>query len=75
MEKRRWKRSGRVYRFNSDSGQSIIFRAENTSFWKWGVWGHKFSAQGIEWSLKRAKEKANANLDRLSDPRVTEASA
>lgn len=65
-EKRRWKRKGRVYRFYSDSAQAIIFGAEDCSFWAWGVWGKNFSEEGIVWSLKRAKEEANRNLDRIS---------
>lgn len=62
---RRWKRKGRTYRFNCKEAQSIIFGSElPMAMWAWGVWASKFSAEGIEWSLARAKQRTNEALDK-----------
>ena len=72
MKKRRWKRSGRVYRFSAPEVQSLVFSAPPPfSMWAWAVWASKFSAEGVEFSLKRAKEKANEQLDRLEAKQVS----
>jgi hypothetical protein len=63
---RRWIRKGRVYRLFAGDVQSIIFGAEgDISMWAWGVWASKSTAEGIEFSLKRAKQCANEALDKV----------
>lgn len=62
--KRKWRRDGkRVYRFDSDKAQSIIFAAPFLSMWAWGVWGSHFTQEGIESSLERAKRQAEKWID------------
>jgi hypothetical protein len=64
-KKRRWKRGDRVYRYDSPKAQGLIFSAPNFYMWAWGVWGHQITVEGIESSLRSAKVKANAALDRI----------
>ena len=64
--KRRWIRKDRVYRFFATDVQAIIFGAQGgLSMWAWGVWASKSTSEGIEFSLKRAKQRANEKLDDL----------
>ena len=67
MSKRRWKRGKRCYDFRSSDALAIIFGAQGRALWAWAVWGHKFAAEGVEFSLHSAKLKANAELDRSAD--------
>jgi hypothetical protein len=72
MSARRWKRGKRRYDFGSRDAQAIIFGAQGATLWAWAVWGHKFRAEGVEFSLQSAKKKADAQLDRLRNGWVSE---
>lgn len=68
MKPRKWIRKGRVYRYFASNGgaQSIIFGSgDGLSMWAWGVWAEKATFEGIEFSLKRAKQRANEKLDEV----------
>lgn len=67
---RRWKRANRVYSFSGDWVQAFIFSAPPPfSMWAWAVWASHSSAEGVEHSLARAREKANAALDEAIRPK------
>ena len=71
-QQRKWKRGRRRYDFGSQDAQAIIFGAQGAQLWAWAVWGHKFCAEGVEFSLKSARIKANAQLDRLRNGWTTQ---
>lgn len=65
MKTRKWKRGKRRYDFVSMEAQGIIFGATNASLWAWVVWGkNSFRAEGVEFSLRSARRKANEKLER-----------
>ena len=57
----------RVYRFSQSWGMAFVFGAARpVQMWAWGVWGpDQFCEEGIAFSLKTAREKANKYLDEL----------
>lgn len=65
--KRTFKRGGgKVYRYDSKRAQALIFGAQDTMMWAYGVWGENlFKAEGVEMSLKSARRKANEALDKV----------
>jgi hypothetical protein len=67
MPERTFKRRGaKVYRYDSKKAQALIFGAQETMMWAYGVWGENlFKAEGVEMSLKSARRKANAALDKV----------
>jgi hypothetical protein len=69
MSDGRWHRRGkRVYEFLSkdNSAQSMIFGAPLPSqLWAWAVWGEKFKAEGVEFSLASARKRAREHLAKL----------
>lgn len=69
-DKRRFIRKGRVYRFSVTYAQAIIFGAgDGLQMWAWGVWASNFIAEGIEGTLKRARQRVNENLDKIEAAR------
>jgi hypothetical protein len=60
-----WRKAGiRMFRRDSDCFNAVIFGTPGPlSFWAWGVWAHKRSAEGIEFSLAQARKKANAKIE------------
>lgn len=67
MKPRQWKRGKRRYDFGSKGVQAIVFGATGATLWAWAVWGaNDFRAEGVEFSLRSAKRKANENLDSLA---------
>lgn len=69
MRPKRWRKTGsRFFRRDSASGlyNAMIFGAPlPMAMWAWGVWSSKRSDEGIEYSLARARTKANAVIDEL----------
>lgn len=67
-----WKRQGVRY-MSKDSGNfnAMIFGAPAPfQLWAWAVYGHQFSAEGVEGSLNSARRKANAAIAKiLESPR------
>lgn len=64
--KRKFRKAGRrQFRFDCDKAQCVIFGAADSTWWGWGVWGSHYGKEGIESSLKRARERANQALDGL----------
>ena len=43
---------------------AVIFGSDD-GMWAYGVWGHKFSAEGVGFSLKYARQKANKAIDQI----------
>jgi hypothetical protein len=68
MKPRRFKRDGATYRYDSDKVQAIMFGAKGKCFWAWAVWGHRSNADGVEFSLKAARQKATAAIERVEQP-------
>lgn len=63
---RRWRRDGRIFRFDCPDAQGFIFGAQAPScMWAWAVYGSHFKAEGVEFSLVVAKRRANEQLDKL----------
>jgi hypothetical protein len=68
MKHRRWKkREGhRVYSYDAPKCQAFIFCASGMQMWAWGVWGEgNFCSEGIAFSLKSARGRANAEIDKV----------
>ena len=64
MRSNRWRRDGtRFYRRNASRYQAMIFGAPAPHcFWAWAVWASKSKAEGVEFSLARARTEANAAI-------------
>jgi len=65
MKKQSWRKSGqRMFRRDSPVFNAVIFGAPApTQFWAWGVWSRKKQFEGIEFSLARARQKAQAKIE------------
>lgn len=64
----RWEKSGQRGFKRSGSGlfEAIIFGSPlPKQFWAWAVWSSGAAAEGVEFSLKRARHNANEVIERL----------
>jgi hypothetical protein len=67
---RTFKRKGhKTYRYEGSEAQAVVFGADSVGFWAYGAWGREIGAEGIEYSLARARAKANETLDKIEGVR------
>lgn len=69
VKKRRWEKRGpRAFRFWRDYVNAMIFGSDD-GFWAYGVWGSKFTAEGVGFGLRYARKKANEAIDQIEAAR------